>query len=253
MGRWWGTMVGCDGAMVGCDGAMARCDSTQRYDGATQLGERDASLDGVKGQPAGDIQRESPSTGLSQRKETGNICSSEAAFTQKSSKSGACVICGVTRLPLLDEGPFTSLPGQSVFGQLFPLNATGPIVAVSPSEVHCSPVRCTAPQRGALLPSKVHCSPTRCTAPQQGALLPNESVDEILDRLRPMIAEHFDVDDEQVLWGTDLLRDFGVDRLCVTEFLLKIEEEFGICVPDKETTNLTKISAIVQYIAFHVA
>lgn len=34
MGRWWGTMVGCDGAMVGCDGAMARCDSTQRYDGA---------------------------------------------------------------------------------------------------------------------------------------------------------------------------------------------------------------------------
>ncbi|KAK2188187.1 hypothetical protein NP493_142g04004 [Ridgeia piscesae] len=79
------------------------------------------------------------------------------------------------------------------------------------------------------------------------------SVDEILERLRPMIAEHFDVDDEQILWGTDLMRDFGVDRLCVTEFLLKLEEEFGICVPDKETCNLTKISAIVQYVAFHLA
>ena len=31
----------------------------------------------------------------------------------------------------------------------------------------------------------------------------------------------------QILWGTNLRNDFGVDQLCVTEFLQRVEEEFG--------------------------
>ncbi|MBQ7505622.1 MAG: acyl carrier protein [Ruminococcus sp.] len=70
----------------------------------------------------------------------------------------------------------------------------------------------------------------------------------ILEKVRAILAEQFDVDEDKIAEDTDLQEDLGADSLDVVDLLMSIEDEFEIEVPDDEIENLKTVGAIVNYI-----
>lgn len=70
----------------------------------------------------------------------------------------------------------------------------------------------------------------------------------ILEKVKAILAEQFDVDEDKISEDTDLQEDLGADSLDVVDLLMSIEDEFEIEVPDDEIEDLKTVGAIVNYI-----
>ena len=70
----------------------------------------------------------------------------------------------------------------------------------------------------------------------------------ILEKVKAILAEQFDVEEDKIAEDTDLQEDLGADSLDVVDLLMSIEDEFEIEVPDDEIENLKTVGAIVNYI-----
>ena len=56
----------------------------------------------------------------------------------------------------------------------------------------------------------------------------------VLEKVKAILAEQFDVEEDKVTADTDLQEDLGADSLDVVDLLMSIEDEFGVEVPDDE-------------------
>lgn len=70
----------------------------------------------------------------------------------------------------------------------------------------------------------------------------------VLDKVKAILAEQFDVEEDKITEDTDLQDDLGADSLDVVDLLMSIEDEFEIEVPDDEIENIKTVSALVSYI-----
>ncbi|MBU5462846.1 acyl carrier protein [Lachnoclostridium sp. MSJ-17] len=70
----------------------------------------------------------------------------------------------------------------------------------------------------------------------------------VLEKVKAILAEQFDVDEEKITVDTDLQEDLGADSLDVVDLLMSIEDEFEVEVPDEEIENIKTVGALVSYI-----
>ncbi|MGN0559325.1 MAG: acyl carrier protein [Acutalibacteraceae bacterium] len=70
----------------------------------------------------------------------------------------------------------------------------------------------------------------------------------VLEKVKAILAEQFDVEEDKITAETDLQEDLGADSLDVVDLLMSIEDEFDIEVPDEEVENLKTVGALVSYI-----
>ncbi|MEE0956997.1 MAG: acyl carrier protein [Ruminococcus sp.] len=70
----------------------------------------------------------------------------------------------------------------------------------------------------------------------------------VLEKVKAILAEQFDVDEEKITVDTDLQEDLGADSLDVVDLLMSIEDEFEVEVPDEEIENIKTVGALVAYI-----
>ena len=70
----------------------------------------------------------------------------------------------------------------------------------------------------------------------------------VLEKVKAILAEQFDVEEDKVTADTDLQEDLGADSLDVVDLLMSIEDEFGVEVPDDEIENIKTVGDIVKYI-----
>ena len=70
----------------------------------------------------------------------------------------------------------------------------------------------------------------------------------VLEKVKAILAEQFDVEEDKITAETDLQEDLGADALDVVDLLMSIEDEFDIEVPDEEVENLKTVGALVSYI-----
>ena len=70
----------------------------------------------------------------------------------------------------------------------------------------------------------------------------------VLEKVKAILAEQFDVDEEKITVDTDLQEDLGADSLDVVDLLMSIEDEFEIEIPDEEIENIKTVGALVAYI-----
>ena len=75
----------------------------------------------------------------------------------------------------------------------------------------------------------------------------------VLEKVKAILAEQFDVEEDKITADTDLQEDLGADSLDVVDLLMSIEDEFEIEVPDDEIENLKTVGAIVNYIEANAA
>ena len=75
-----------------------------------------------------------------------------------------------------------------------------------------------------------------------------EEIIMVLEKVKAILAEQFDVDEDKITADTDLQEDLGADSLDVVDLLMSIEDEFEVEVPDEEIENIKTVGALVSYI-----
>ena len=70
----------------------------------------------------------------------------------------------------------------------------------------------------------------------------------VLEKVKAILAEQFDVEEDKITADTDLQEDLGADSLDVVDLLMSIEAEFEVEVPDEEIENIKTVGSLVSYI-----
>lgn len=70
----------------------------------------------------------------------------------------------------------------------------------------------------------------------------------VLEKVKAILAEQFDVEEDKITADTDLQEDLGADSLDVVDLLMSIEDEFEVEVPDEEIENFKTVGSLVSYI-----
>ena len=70
----------------------------------------------------------------------------------------------------------------------------------------------------------------------------------VLEKVKAILAEQFDVEEDKITVDTDLQEDLGADSLDVVDLLMSLEDEFEVEVPDEEIENIKTVGALVAYI-----
>ena len=73
----------------------------------------------------------------------------------------------------------------------------------------------------------------------------------VLEKVKAILAEQFDVEQDKITVDTDLQEDLGADSLDVVDLLMSIEDEFEVEDHDKEIENIKTVGALVSYIEAH--
>ena len=70
----------------------------------------------------------------------------------------------------------------------------------------------------------------------------------VLEKVKAILAEQFDVEEDKITADTDLQEDLGADSLDVVDLLMSIEDEFEVEVPDEEIENIKTVGSPVSSI-----
>ena len=68
----------------------------------------------------------------------------------------------------------------------------------------------------------------------------------VLEKVKVILAEQFDIDEDSLQNDTDLQDDLGADSLDVVDLLMSIEDEFDIEIPDEEIENIRTVGELVN-------
>jgi len=69
-----------------------------------------------------------------------------------------------------------------------------------------------------------------------------------LDKVKAIIAEQLDIDENKISENTSLSEDLGADSLDIVEMMMSIEEEFGIEINDDDAKEFKIIADLIAYI-----
>ncbi len=73
----------------------------------------------------------------------------------------------------------------------------------------------------------------------------------VLEKVKAILSEQFDVEEDSITTETTLADDLGADSLDVVDLLMSIEDEFEVEIPDEEVENIKTVGALVEYIESH--
>lgn len=71
--------------------------------------------------------------------------------------------------------------------------------------------------------------------------------EEILARLKEIITDRLDVEEDQIVPEASFVEDLGADSLDIVELIMGIEEEFDIEIPDEDAEKLTSVGEAMNY------
>ncbi len=71
---------------------------------------------------------------------------------------------------------------------------------------------------------------------------------EILEKVKPIIADKLGIDQEQIKMESNFINDLGADSLGLVDITMALEEEFGMEIPDEEASKLTTVEAMIDFI-----
>ena len=70
----------------------------------------------------------------------------------------------------------------------------------------------------------------------------------VFERIREIICDQLDLEEDKVTMGSDIMEDVEADSLDVVDLVMSIEDEFGLEVPDDQIENFRTVGDVVRYI-----
>ena len=76
--------------------------------------------------------------------------------------------------------------------------------------------------------------------------------EEIFEKVKTVIVEQLGIDEASVRMDSSFLDDLGADSLDIVEFIMALEEEFGIEIPDEDVEKIVTVKDEVEYISENI-
>jgi acyl carrier protein len=70
-------------------------------------------------------------------------------------------------------------------------------------------------------------------------------------KVKEIVAEQLGKDEGEITTSASFIDDLGADSLDIVELVMKMEEEFGIEIPDEEAEKIKTVNDVVEYIKTH--
>ena len=74
------------------------------------------------------------------------------------------------------------------------------------------------------------------------------SNNEIENKVKAIIVKQLGVDESKVFLEASFVDDLGADSLDTVELIMKLEDEFGVEIPDEEAEKIKTVGEVVNYI-----
>ncbi len=70
----------------------------------------------------------------------------------------------------------------------------------------------------------------------------------VFDKVKELIAEQLDVEEDLITPDANIQDDLGADSLDVVDLVMALEEEYEVEIPDEAVANIKTVGDIVKYI-----
>lgn len=70
----------------------------------------------------------------------------------------------------------------------------------------------------------------------------------IEERIKKIVVEQLNVNEEQVTENASFVDDLGADSLDTVELVMALEEEFDTEIPDEEAENITTVKLAIDFV-----
>ena len=70
----------------------------------------------------------------------------------------------------------------------------------------------------------------------------------VFEKLRSMLAEQLEIDENKITLDTNIVDDLGADSLDVVEMIMSVEDEYGITIADDQIRELATVSDVVEFV-----
>jgi acyl carrier protein len=75
-----------------------------------------------------------------------------------------------------------------------------------------------------------------------------KTMSSVLDRVKKVVIEQLNVEEDQVKPEANFQQDLGADSLDTVELVMALEEEFGCEIPDEDAEKIATIQDAVNYV-----
>lgn len=79
------------------------------------------------------------------------------------------------------------------------------------------------------------------------------SKEDILAKLKPIIADQLGVDEAEVKEDASFTEDLNADSLDLVELIMSLEEQFKLQISDEDAEKITTVGEAVDYISEHAS
>lgn len=73
----------------------------------------------------------------------------------------------------------------------------------------------------------------------------------MFEKLKSIIAENLNVDEDSIKLESSFKDDLGADSLDLFELVMALEEAFGVEIPTEELEKINTVDDVVKYIESH--
>lgn len=70
----------------------------------------------------------------------------------------------------------------------------------------------------------------------------------MLEKMREIIAEQLNCEEESIQLETSFKEDLGADSLDLFELVMALEDEYSVDIPSEELQKLTTVGAVIDYL-----
>jgi len=74
----------------------------------------------------------------------------------------------------------------------------------------------------------------------------------VFEKVRAILCEQLDVDEDKVTMDAVVTDDLGADSLDVVDLIMSLEDEFDVEIPDTEVENFKTVGDIVKYVESNI-
>ncbi|MGV8082681.1 MAG: acyl carrier protein [Coriobacteriia bacterium] len=72
--------------------------------------------------------------------------------------------------------------------------------------------------------------------------------DELFEKVKGVITEQLNVDEDDVTEDASFVDDLGADSLDIVELVMTLEETFGLSIPDEDAEAMKTVGDVLSYI-----
>ncbi len=72
--------------------------------------------------------------------------------------------------------------------------------------------------------------------------------DNIFEEVQQLLARQLRLDPAQVQMESQIKKDLGADSLDILQLLIRIEDDYGVTIPDEELATFNTVADVVAYL-----